>query len=170
MSVRPVLAHAVGPSGGVELELLLTAVALLVASFLVRPPKGEQSRLPVVLVVLAVVLGAASFAWPRLTKQPSTSSAVVTIVRPVDGDTVRAGEPVPVTVDLANAPLARSATSQAGGHLHLYVDGRLQQMPYALITEVRLEPGRHELTVEYVDPRHLSFDPPVQKTVTVIAE
>ncbi|HEX2240145.1 MAG TPA: DUF4399 domain-containing protein [Actinomycetota bacterium] len=163
-------AHVVGPSGGVELELLLIAVALLVAAFLIKRTDEQPSRVPVVLLVLGVGLGIGSVAWPRLGQPPSTTSAVVTIVSPTDGATVPAGRPVDVTVELANAPLARSATSQAGGHLHLYVDGQLQQMPYSLTAEIELEPGSHELTVEYVDAQHVSFDPPVQTTVSVTAE
>ncbi len=166
----PAYAHVVGPSGGVELELLLVAGGLLVASFLVRPSEGESSRLPMVLLVLAVVIGIGSFAWPRINKPANTSPAVVTITSPRDGATVPAGEPISVEVELANAPLARSATSQAGGHLHLYVDGKLQQMPYSLVAEIELDPGTHEVTVEYVDAQHVSFDPPVQETVTVTAE
>ena len=55
------------------------------------------------------------------------------------------------------------------GHLHLYVDGKLQQMPYSTRTEVTLPPGPHELRVEYVDSRHVSFNPEVSWTVYVTA-
>lgn len=43
-------------------------------------------------------------------------------------------------------------------------------MPSTLTTEVELEPGEHELRVEYVDPDHASYDPPVEQRITVTAE
>lgn len=63
----------------------------------------------------------------------------------------------------------RALQSQAGGHLHLYVDGQLQQMPYGVKTEVTLDPGEHAIVVEYVDFQHLSFEPRVEKVVRVTA-
>jgi hypothetical protein len=64
-------------------------------------------------------------------------------------------------VRVANAPVARSPSSRSGGHLHLFVDGRLEQMPYGTESELRLEPGRHRITVEYVNFEHVSFEPRV---------
>ncbi|MFN2526450.1 MAG: hypothetical protein ABR505_09365 [Actinomycetota bacterium] len=171
------LAHAVGPAGGVELELLLVGGALVVTSVLVRTPEGETSRLPVVLLAAGVAFGIGAVALPRLGQQTastseaiSTSAIVLGILQPSDGDTVPANQRTRLKLDLQNAPLARSAFSKAGGHLHVYVDGKLQRMPYSLTTWVKLDPGSHDLTVEYVDSRHAAFDPPVQETVTVVAE
>jgi hypothetical protein len=42
-------------------------------------------------------------------------------------------------------------------------------MPYSTRTEVTLPPGPHELRVEYVDSRHVSFNPEVSWTVYVTA-
>jgi hypothetical protein len=32
-------------------------------------------------------------------------------------------------------------------------------MPHSLDARIRLDPGRHEIRVEYVDFRHVSFSP-----------
>jgi hypothetical protein len=61
------------------------------------------------------------------------------------------------------------AQDTEGGHLHLYVDRKLQQMPYSNEATVTVEAGRHELTVEYVDARHVSYNPPIDDTVVVTA-
>jgi hypothetical protein len=98
-----------------------------------------------------------------------TSDAVVSIVQPSTGARVPAGGPVLVRVAIQNGSIATSATDQSGGHLHLYVDGQLQQMPYSNQAQVTLQPGPHNLRVEYVDNRHVSFDPPIASTVTVTA-
>ena len=98
-----------------------------------------------------------------------TSDAVVSIVQPSNGARVPGGGPVLVRVAIQNGSIATSATDQSGGHLHLYVDGQLQQMPYSNQAMVNLQPGPHNLRVEYVDIRHVSFDPPIASTVTVTA-
>ncbi len=95
--------------------------------------------------------------------------ASVAVVEPGTGASVPAGQPVTVTAALEGGRLATSPQDNEGGHLHLYVDRKLQQMPYSTEATVTLEPGRHELTVEYVDARHVSFDPPVDDTVEVTA-
>jgi hypothetical protein len=99
----------------------------------------------------------------------ANSAAVVSIVQPSNGAQVPAGSPVLLRVALQNGSIATSATDQSGGHLHLYVDGQLQQMPYSNQALVNLQPGPHNLRVEYVDNRHVSFDPPIAATVTVTA-
>lgn len=71
-------------------------------------------------------------------------------------------------VDLGGADIA-SSPDDDGGHLHLYVDGELQQMPYSTTMQVRLKPGAHEIEVEYVDEEHVSYDPPFTARVSVRA-
>jgi hypothetical protein len=95
--------------------------------------------------------------------------ARVAVMAPEVASIVPAGQPVKVTAALQGARLATSPQDTEGGHLHLYVDRKLQQMPYSNEATVTLEPGRHELTVEYVDPRHVSYDPPIDDTVVVTA-
>lgn len=116
--------------------------------------------------VLALALG---FIMPSLGGGGGDSDAVVSIVQPTNGAEVPAGNPVVVRVAVQNGSIATSATDTSGGHLHLYVDEQLQQMPYSNETLVTLQPGPHDLRVEYVDNRHVSFDPPIAATVTVTA-
>lgn len=161
-------AHA-GEAGGVEVEWLIVGAGLLVAAGLLYRSMAGTRWVPVVLAVLGAASVAGAFLIPRAGDDTRTSNAVVEIVQPGEGERVAAGEPVTVRVALRNGKLARTPESETGGHLHLYVDGKLQQMPYSKQMEVELEPGVHELTVEYVDAQHLSFDPPVQRTVEVTA-
>jgi hypothetical protein len=74
---------------------------------------------------------------------------------------------VRIDVALGGATVARSASDTGKGHLHVYVDDQLQQMPYSTTTTVRLEPGSHRLTVEYVDPQHVSYSPRIATSTRV---
>ena len=100
---------------------------------------------------------------------PTSSNASVRIITPGSGDEVRAGQPVDVEVELDNATIALSPSDTSGGHLHLYVDGQLRQMPYSTDARITLDPGPHEIRVEFVDFRHLSFSPEVATTIAVTA-
>jgi hypothetical protein len=100
---------------------------------------------------------------------PTASNAIVNIAEPQAGQEVPSGQPVEVVVELENAAIALSPSDTSGGHLHLYVDGQLQQMPYSLDARIRLNRGRHEIRVEYVDFRHVSFSPEVSTTIEVTA-
>jgi hypothetical protein len=73
------------------------------------------------------------------------------IVSPTDGETVPAGEPVEIRAEIEGAEVADSAAASDAGHIHIFVDGELQEMLYATATEVKLEPGTHTITVEYTD-------------------
>ena len=92
----------------------------------------------------------------------------MSISEPSDGATVDAGV-VPVLVTLDGGELASSPSATKGGHIHLFVDDQLVNMPYTLDLDVRLKPGAHAIKVEYVDLQHLSYDPPVQDTIEVTA-
>jgi hypothetical protein len=158
----------VGPAGGVEIELLLVAGVILVYGFLVRS-RGEVTRSGwMVPIVAGVVLGAASFALPQLTGGPSSTNAHIQIVSPEDGAKLPAG-PIQVDVKVTGQKVA-SGPSEAGGHIHIYIDGELDQMPYNTTTEIVLKPGEHEITAELVDANHAAFSPPVRDTVSVTVE
>jgi hypothetical protein len=118
----------------------------------------------------AVALGALSFAIPQLNEPDRPSNVSLAIVSPNPGATVPAGKQVKVEVALTGASLARSATDADKGHLHIFVDGQLQQMPYSTSTNVTFDPGAHQLVVEYVDPQHVSYDPPIQTSVRLTAK
>jgi hypothetical protein len=165
----PARAHTVGPGAGVEIELLVAGVVILI--FGVTRLNSEKTRPWVAWSVIGVglVLGTLSIVLPRL-GAPSRPDATVAIVSPDNGSSVPAGEPVEVKVQLTGGTIAQSATETDKGHLHLYLDGELQQMPYSTSAEVTLQPGVHDLTVEYVDPRHISYDPPILTSIELEAE
>jgi hypothetical protein len=165
----PAHAHTIGGSGGAEIELLLAGVVIIVFGFSLRSARTSRAWIPWAVLALGVVVSAAAFVIPRAARTAGTSFARVAIVRPAAGAGVRADRPVDVTVQVANAPVADSPSSTSGGHLHLFVDGRLEQMPYGTDLEVRLEPGTHRITVEYVNFEHVSFEPRVEDSIRVTA-
>jgi hypothetical protein len=166
----PAQAHAVGPGGGVEIEMLLVAGAVLLLGLQLRASKTAETWVPWTLIGVAVALGALSFALPQLNEADRPSNVSLAIVSPNPGETVRAGKPIEVEVGLTGAPIARSATDSGKGHLHIFIDGQLQQMPYSTSTTVTFDPGTHELLVEFVDPEHVPYDPPIQTSIEVKAK
>ena len=163
------LAHSGSTAaGGIEVEFLLLGLGFLAAAFFFRPSQTGNARSAVVCLILGIALVTGSIAVPRLNSGDSHSSnAVATIVMPEDGAQLVEGQPVNVKVELANGTIARSPEAKTGGHMHLYVDGDIQSMPYSLETEITFDRGEHTLRVEYVDVEHLSYEPPVDDEVTV---
>jgi hypothetical protein len=152
------------------LNVVLLAVGACVAlgGMALRNRKPAAAAWGKGLAVLGVVLlglGLVIDASPG----PTASDATVRIIEPSPGTEVAAGQPTEVAVELRNGTIALSPSDASGGHLHLYVDGQLQQMPYSTETKVTLEPGRHELRVEYVNAQHLSFSPEVATRIEVTA-
>lgn len=161
-----ILAHTVGGAGGVEIELGLLGLGFLAAAYFFRPSQVGNARTGVVCLLVGIALVAGAFVVPRVNK--STTRATVSISEPRDGDTVEAGV-VPVLVALEGGELATTPSATKGGHIHLFVDDQLVNMPYTLDLDVRLAPGEHAIKVEYVDLQHLSYDPPVLDTIEVTA-
>lgn len=81
----------------------------------------------------------------------------VRIVSPADGDTVRAGVPVPVRVEVDGGHIQGTGGQGRPGHLHLLVDRRLVEMTDETTPSVTLEPGTHEITVEFAGENHESI-------------
>lgn len=163
----PALAHGGGGGGGgVSLPLLVVGLAAAAGGVAL----GARASLPpwtaggLVMVGIALVLGS-FFAGGNRDDRPDVHLAVV---EPRPGAQVPAGTPVPVRVAIDGGALATTPQDD-GGHLHLYVDRKLQQMPYSTEAQVTLTPGRHTLTVEYVDNRHVSYEPPIEETIEVSA-
>jgi hypothetical protein len=162
------LAHGTGGSSGgssgLSLLLLVGGVALVAGGSVARSKLPDPVAWSAVGV--GVVLGMGSFFVPG--NSGERPDVHIAIAQPVAGAKVAAGKPVRVRVDV-DGDLASGPTDKTGGHLHLSVDGQLQQMPYGATSEVTLEPGMHTLTVEYVDNKHLSYDPPILASVEVEA-
>lgn len=130
--------------------------------------KGGRWAAPSVAAAGVIVL-ALGFIVPSIGGNEG-GDAVVSIVEPANGARVDAANPVTVRVALQNGSIATSPTDTTGGHLHLYLDGRLQQMPYSMEAQIQVTPGTHQLRVEFVDSRHVPFDPPVESTITLTAQ
>lgn len=149
-----------------QIALLIAAGVAFLGAFAFRSVKPDKVGPAWALFAAGALLAAAAFIVPNLS---GGSDATVGFASPQDGDTVPAGQPIPVEIDLEGGELATSG-SDAGGHLHIFVDGSVISMPSTTTAEIDLEPGEHELRVEYVDVQHASYDPPIQETITVTAE
>lgn len=161
------LAHT-ATSGGPNTEILLLGAGAIVLAIVFFLQKSASRRVSLVLAVagVAAITGAFTLADDSAEGHRDVSIA---IAAPEDGATVEAGT-VPIEIRLAGAELASESSSDDAGHLHVYVDGAVVDMPSALEVEVDLEPGEHDLEVEFVDADHAALDPPVTDAVTVTAE
>lgn len=162
------LAHvsSSGGGGGGRGNLLLVLSGLgAVAAALGLRARGRAQGMGVWALLVAGVAVAVLGLISTGDKRPDVT---LTLLSPDPGSAVRPDEPVPVSVDVQGARVARSPTD-SGGHLHLSVDGALEQMPYGTAAEVRLPRGTHTLRVEYVDDEHKSYDPPIAVEVRLHA-
>jgi hypothetical protein len=149
-----------------QTALLIAGGLAFVGAFVFRSVKPDKIGPPWALFIAGAILIALAFIVPSL---GGGTDAEVGFAFPQDGATLPANEPLDVEIDLTGGELASSA-SDGGGHLHIFVDGSVISMPSTTTAEVTLEPGEHELRVEYVDIGHASYDPPIQETITVTAE
>ena len=131
----------------------------------------QKSVKPVVsfgLVVLAVAMGTGAFVIGGPVAAPQGTSVV--FIQPKPGDVVPADEQVTLDISVNGAKLASSMQAKNGSHLHVYVDGKVVNMPLTTTPKVKLEPGKHELGVELVDANHYSYKPKVVDRIEVKAE
>lgn len=165
------LAHSLG-SGGPEIEALLLATLLLGLGLVSLRQKTLKQPAAIGLVVIGAVLAVGSFTFFRSTPTAQAAEDVsVAFAAPEDGSTVAAGEPVEVEIRLDGAELTEETTGKdpRTGHIHIFVDGDLESMPYTLTPNVTLEPGEHELEVEFVAADHSQFEPRITDAITVEA-
>jgi hypothetical protein len=104
---------------------------------------------------------AASDSTTQVTR-PS-SSAVMTLVSPTQGESVTGGV-VHVVVGLTGATIVSATTTDIRpdqGHIHLYVDNNLVSMNYGTTQDLQVAPGTHILRAEFVASDHAPFDPRV---------
>jgi hypothetical protein len=119
-------------------------------------------------VVLALVLPPI-IRPDRSTTRPS-STAQIQVLSPSDGALFR-GDPatVPIRLRLTGGRIvARTSTRlvRDEGHVHLYLDGALVSMTYALQDQLQVVPGAHRLTAEFVALDHAPFAPRVIATAS----
>jgi hypothetical protein len=172
---RPALAHTVGGESGVrfEIELMLLGGVLVAGGIAYRVRDSAKSIVSGVLLGLGGALVAASFIVPGSgdgnAPAPATN-AIVNVVRPDPAATVAARAPVIVEAEVTGGEVASDPSATNAGHLHVFVDGVLQEMLYSASTEVKLSRGKHTITVEYTDSQHRSFNPPIADSIEVTAK
>jgi hypothetical protein len=94
-----------------------------------------------------------------------TSTATIHVLAPRTGSSVGPDVTVRLRVDGAPVLDPNDVTATVGGHVHLYVDGKLILMSKVLVQHVTLKPGAHNLRAEFVAPDHQPFLNPVTATV-----
>ena len=101
-----------------------------------------------------------------------SSSAVIAIVEPANGQTV--GRSTRISVELSGAHLVDVTSTDVRpdeGHLHVTVDDQLVSMTGELQQTLSdLDPGLHTLKVEFVAADHAPFDPRVIEAVAFEVE
>ena len=144
--------------------LMVAGLGVVAAALGLRARHGASAlRMGALLLV-----GIAVLALGLVSTGEKRPEVTLTVLSPDAGTSVRPDQPVPVSVDVKGGKVAGSPTD-SGGHLHLSVDGKLEQMPYGTTAEVRLPRGTHTLRVEYVDEKHTSYEPPIAVEVRVHA-
>jgi hypothetical protein len=143
-------------------------MVVLAAIFFFQKTASRQASLILAVLGAAAITGAFTFAGGS-SESEAHHDAAIAIAAPEDGATVEAGT-LPVQIELTGAELAGESSSEDAGHVHVYVDGKVVDMPSSLDVEVDMEPGEHELAVEFVDAGHAALDPPVTDSVTITAE
>ena len=161
------LAHTAEASGP-HTEYLVLAGAFLVLGIVLFVQKTVKPVVSLIIVLLAVALASGAFI---LGGSPQTPDGIrVVVLEPKPGDPVPAGEEFPIEVGLNGAQMATSPNAGDGGHIHVYVDDELIDMPTTLKPTVKLKEGEHTITIEFVDSKHVPYSPEVKDTIEVVAK
>ncbi|HSJ51947.1 MAG TPA: hypothetical protein VLA90_11805 [Actinomycetota bacterium] len=142
------------------------------------PPWGAWAlaALAPAFLVVAFVLPQRLWPIPDPTGPRPSSTATLSFVEPVPGQSVTPGEMLRVRLDLTGARVVEETTTEVlpdTGHLHLFLDEDIVSMSYGTEQEVPLgdlDPGVHRLRAEFVAADHAPFQPRVVSTVTIVVE
>jgi hypothetical protein len=169
-----------GDGAGTPLDQGVATVLFLAAAFfgwiavarlrgrsyvrLPRPAARASAALAGALLILAFILP--PILRPDTASARPSTSAKLSIASPATGEVFN-GDPaqVPVRLALAGArvvPFNSTRLVPDEGHVHLYLDGSLISMSFALQQALTVVPGRHILVAEFVAVDHAPFDPRVQ--------
>jgi hypothetical protein len=163
-----VLAHALNQSGP-HVEVLIVAGGFFLLGVVFFVQKSVKPVVSVGLLLLAVAMATGAFALAP--DQPASQGRRVVVRDPKPGEVVPAGEPFRLDVAVLGGKLASNRSATDGGHLHVTVDGAVLSMPPTTTPRVDpLDPGEHEITVEFVNARHFSYEPRVTDTIEITAE
>ncbi len=160
------VAH-VAQGSGPHTEYLILAAGFLLLGVVLFAQRSVSPVISIALILVALAVGTGAFV---LNRAPAAAGRSIVITEPRPGDTVPAGEPVPVDVTVSDS----SETNDGGGakgHIHVFVDGDLVAMPAKMdAASVELDKGEHTLAVEYVSsPDHRSFTPKVIDQIEITA-
>lgn len=157
-----------------DVELLVFGVLCLLLAIVLFFQKNVKRQIPPILVLVAgsLITAAVALGGPpetEISARPSDLS--LEIISPTDGAEVAAGEEVMISVDIGGGTLVSDSSSDdpSAGHLHIFVDGSLVAMPTSADAPVQLDPGVHELMVEFTKADHSSFVPRVLDRIEVEA-
>ena len=124
--------------------------------------------LALVTALAAGCSGESGGGTPRSAPRPS-STGTLSILEPTPG-TVVSGDTIHVKVKVEGARILDDpgivAVKPDEGHIHVALDGKVQNMLYDDETDVAVTPGRHLLEAEFVAGDHNRFDPAVKQAVT----
>lgn len=161
------LAHTAQASGP-HTEYLVLAGAFLVLGVVLFVQKTVKPVVSIGIVLIAIALGSGAFIFAG--SPPTPNGVTVVIQEPKPGDPVPAGEKFALKVAVSGAQLASSTNAADGGHLHVYVDDELVDMPVTVRPEVKVPEGEHTLGVELVDEKHVPYKPAVRDNIEVVAQ
>ncbi|HEX2179904.1 MAG TPA: hypothetical protein VHL54_10385 [Actinomycetota bacterium] len=143
--------------GGVGVALVATGESERFASNRTRYRRGGLS---LAIVGFVVFLFAPDWVEPApLPCERPASEADITIVSPSEDAVLPSGE-VELELELEGGEIASLSTVENRpdeGHLHITVDGRLASMTGSEDQTIQVEPGEHDLEVEYVANDHAPF-------------
>jgi hypothetical protein len=128
--------------------------------------------LALVVALAAGCNGESGGGTPTSAPRPG-STGTLSILEPTPG-TVVSGGTIHVKVKVDGARILADpgivAVRPDEGHIHVSLDGKVQNMLYDDETDVAVTPGRHLLEVEFVAGDHIRFVPAVKQAVTFTVE
>ncbi len=160
------LAHTLDQSGP-HIEYLAVAGGFLLLGIVLFVQKSVKPIISIAIILLALGVGTGAF---FVGGAPAAAGRSVVITSPKPGESVPALERFELQVAINGGKLARSPGAQSGGHLHIFVDGALVDMPTTANPMVTLKEGTHRLGVEFVDAQHVSYKPKVVDEIEVVAK
>lgn len=135
---------------------------------MLRKPIATLIALATLTLLTGACNGGGSSSSANVSSSPRPSSpAKLAILSPTNGEVIQ-GTTLTLKLSLKDAQIVPATTSHVvptQGHIHVYLDGQIIGMNYALTDKVTVTPGAHLLTAEFVASDHLPFDPRVEAGV-----
>jgi hypothetical protein len=185
---NPASAHPVTGGEATPLQMAVTVIGALLAMGgvgVALVATGESDRFSanrtlyrrggLILAVVGFVVFLFAPDWvepaPLPCERPATQ-ANIAILNPSEDQILQSGE-VKLELELEGGKIASLSSVENRpdeGHLHITVDGRLASMTGSEDQTIQVEPGEHDLEVEYVANDHAPFCTRVVDRVRFTAE